>query len=103
MISSACTGWRPNQGSYCFAKENTMDGRWSKLFNFGDEVTFRSQSSFVLPIEKNGKTEYYYFGDRWGTTSEEYFTSTYVVLKIQFDENGNPFIEYSDEAQLPEV
>jgi hypothetical protein len=103
MISSACTGWRPNQGSYCFAKENTMDGRWSKLFNFGDEVTFRSQSSFVLPIEKNGKTEYYYFGDRWGTTSEEYFTSTYVVLKIQFDENGNPFIEYSDEAQFPEV
>ncbi len=103
MISSACTGWRPNQGSYCYAKDGTMEGRWSLLSDFGDEVTFRSQSSFVLPIEKNDKTDYYYFGDRWGTTSEEYFTSTYVVFKIQFDENGNPFIEYSDEAQLPEV
>ena len=100
LISSACSGWRPNQGCYSYAKDG-IEGRWSLLSNFGDEVTFRSQASFILPIENNGDTKYYYFGDRWGTTSDEYFTSTYVVLEIQFDENGNPFIEFSDEAQLP--
>lgn len=103
MLSSACTGWRPNQGAYCYSKEGAIDGRWSLLSNFGDEVTYRSQPSFVLPVEKDGKIEYYYFGDRWGTTSDEYFTSTYVVLKIKFDENGNPYIDYSEEAELPEV
>lgn len=103
MLSSACTGWRPNQGAYGYSKEGTIDGRWSLLYNFGDELTFRSQPSFVLPIEKDGETEYYYFGDRWGTQSSEYFTSTYVVLKIRFDGNGRPFIVYSDDAELPEV
>lgn len=102
LISSACSGWRPNQGCWSCSKDG-IEGRWSLLKNFGDELTFRSQSSFILPVENNGTTEYYYFGDRWGTTSDEYFTSTYVVLKIQFDENGNPFIEYSDEAQLPVI
>lgn len=104
LISSACTGWKPNQGTYSYSNEG-LGGRWSLLSNFGDEITFQSQSSFVLPIEKDGKTEYYYFGDRWGIPGEEwqYFSSTYVVLKIQFDENGNPFIEYSDEAQLPVI
>ena len=103
MLSSACTGWRPNQGGYGYSKDGAVGGRWSLLANFGDEVTFRSQPSFVLPVTKDGKTEYYYFGDRWGTQSSEYFTSTYVVLKIQFDENGMPFIEYTEDAELPEV
>ena len=102
LISSACSGFRPNQGTYS-SSSGGLKGRWSLLSDFGDELTFRSQSAFVLSAEENGKTEYYYFGDRWGTTSSEYFTSTYVVLKIQFDQDGNPFIEYSDDAQLPQI
>lgn len=101
FLSSACSGWNPNQGTYGYAKEGTMEGRWSLLSKFGDETTFRSQPAFVLPVEKDGKTEYYYFGDRWGGRGNNYFNSTYVVLKIQFDQDGMPFIEYSDEAQLP--
>jgi hypothetical protein len=103
LLSSACTGWRPNQGAYAFAKEGTPEGRWSLLQNFGDATTFGSQPSFVLPVEKDGRTRYYYFADRWGLCSEDYFTSTYVVLEIQFDADGMPFIEYTEEAQLPEI
>ena len=73
------------------------------LSNFGDDTTFHSQPSFVLPIESAGGTEYYYFGDRWGLTSEEYFTSSYVVLKLRFDADGNPYIEYNDNAELPSL
>ena len=78
-----------------------MDGRWSLIYPFGDETTYQSQMAFVLPVEENGKTEYYYFGDRWGGSGDAYYESTYVVLRIQFDENGAPFIEYSEDAQLP--
>lgn len=103
ILSSFCTGWKPNQGAFAYAKEGNLEGRWSLLSNFGDETTFRSQPAFVLPYEKDGVMHYYYFADRWGLSGEEYFTSSYVVLEIQFDEEGLPFIEYSEEAQLPEV
>lgn len=103
MLSSNCTGWRPNQGAYAKTYDGMIDGRWSVLSNFGDDTTFHSQPSFVLPVESAGGTEYYYFGDRWGLTSEEYFTSSYVVLKLRFDADGNPYIEYNDNAELPSL
>lgn len=101
LLSSGCTGWLPNQGQYAYCLEGKIEGEWSELANFGDETTFESQPSFVLPVKNGDTTEYYYFGDRWGRSSNEYLKSTYVVLKIQFDNQGNPFIEYSEDAQLP--
>ncbi len=98
VISSWCTGWAPNQGTYAYS--DSMDGIFSVNEKFGDETTFRSQSAFVIPVERNGKTEYIYFGDRWGGNGEKYFESTYIVLEIKFDEKGMPYIEYSDEACL---
>ena len=101
VLTSMCTGWRPNQGGWSVTREGKMDGRWSLIYPFGDETTYQSQMAFVLPVEENGKIEYYYFGDRWGGSGDAYYESTYVVLKIQFDESGAPFIEYSEDAQLP--
>lgn len=101
VLTSMCTGWRPNQGGWAVSREGKMSGRWSLISPFGDETTYRSQMSFVLPVEENGKTEYYYFGDRWGGSGDLYYESTYVVLKIRFDSEGAPFIEYSEEAQMP--
>lgn len=98
MLSSFCTGWHPNQG--CYATSDSIDGRWSMLENFGDETTFHSQPAFVLPVGD----DFYYFGDRWGgypmSKPFDYFRSGYVILKIQFDENGAPFIEWSDEGDI---
>ena len=30
----------------------------------------------------------------------KYFESTYVVLEIRFDGEGNPYIEYTDKPEL---
>ncbi len=95
MLSSYCTGWAPNQGKWSSA--DALDGEWDLLRNFGDDTTFRSQPAFVLPLTKDGKTRYLYVGDRWGGRGK-YNESTYIVLEIQFDENGAPFIVWNDEA-----
>ena len=94
LITSHCTGWNPNQGKVGFGK--SMDGSFSIAKNFGDETTFHSQPAFVLPVEKNGQTKYLYFADRWGGNGDLYFNSSYVVLEIQFAEDGTPFIEYAE-------
>ncbi len=95
MLSSYCTGWAPNQGKW--SKADRIDGDWDVLDLFGDETTFRSQPAFVLPL--NG--DFIYFADRWGSSTEAYFTSSYIALKIQFSPSGAPFIEWSDTAALP--
>lgn len=101
VLTSMCTGWRPNQGGAAVTREGKMGGRWSQIAPFGDETTYHSQMSFVLPMEENGKIEYYYFGDRWGGSGDLYFESTYVVLKLRFDRNNMPYVEYGEEAQFP--
>lgn len=101
LLSSQCTGWRPNQGGAAVTRKGSVEGKWSVISNFGDETTFDSQPSFVLPFEKDGVTEYYYFGDRWGGKGELYYNSTYVVLKIKFDGDNMPYIEYSEDACFP--
>ncbi len=94
MITSYCTGWAPNQGKWSCADD--IGGEWSELRDFGDETTFRSQSTFVLPLD--GK--FYYVGDRWEGGGEAYFRSTYVILEIRFDKNGDPYIEFTEEAPI---
>ncbi|MBE6561987.1 MAG: hypothetical protein E7662_12770 [Ruminococcaceae bacterium] len=95
MLSSHCTGWAPNQGKYATA--DRMDGRWSLLTNFGDSTTFLSQPAFVLTPD-NGRV--IYVGDRWGGGGAAYFDSTYVMLELQFDENGAMHMEYAEESAL---
>lgn len=89
MLTSACTGWSPNQGKY--AVSNQLSGGWSDLQDFGDATTFDSQPTWV--IEREGK--YIYIGDRWGGDGARYFDSTYVFLEIQFD-GDKPSVHYAD-------
>lgn len=90
MLSSACTGWAPNQGK--FATSRALTSGWSALQDFGDETTFRSQPTWV--VEKDG--EFLYVGDRWGGDGKKYFDSTYVILKIAFQDD-KPIIRYADD------
>lgn len=96
VLTSGCTGWRPNQCK--FSKSSDMSD-WQELKEIGDSVTYHSQPAFVFYSKKENK--YYYFGDRWGNSSAEYFTSTYVVFEISFDENNIPSLVYSENACLP--
>ena len=96
MLSSWCTGWKPNQGKWSMA--DAIDGEWEILQDFGDELTFRSQPAFVLPAERDGETKFIYVGDRWEGSEPKYFDSTYIVLEIKWNEKDEPYIEYTDEA-----
>ena len=95
MLSSFCTGWDPNQSTFAIA--DSINGKWSALENFGDETTFGSQPTFVLPVCIDGETHYQYWADRWVGPPPAYFKAGYVVLDIKFDENDKPYIEWYDE------
>ena len=95
LITSHCTGWAPNQGTWVSA--DSLSGRFSPPRPFGDATTYRSQPAFVLPTPDG---RYLYFGDRWGGGGEAYFTSTYVILPIDFDGAGAPSISWDDSAPI---
>lgn len=90
MLSSFCTGWAPNQGKYASAR--SVEGRWSRLTEIGDETAYDSQPAFIL--QKDGRV--LYFGDRWGGDDEKYFTSSYVVYPLEL-ENGRLVMRPVDE------
>lgn len=97
MLTSACTGWAPNQSSYAWAK--SMEGPWSLRRNFGDETTYRSQPTWVLRLGGE-KPSYWYLGDRWGG-SQGYFESEYVLLPIRFDSDTEIGIDWVEYIELP--
>lgn len=63
MISSACTGWDPNQAK--LAVSRSIHVGWSRLFDIGDRIAYDTQASSVLTIKGTAGTVYLYVGDRW--------------------------------------
>ncbi|MEQ4300066.1 RICIN domain-containing protein [Plantactinospora sp. B6F1] len=83
LLTSAATGWNPNQARYATA--SSISGPWSGWTNVGDSTTFRSQPTFVLPIQGSATTSYLYMGDRWaGAWGGPVNDSQYVWLPITF-------------------
>ena len=83
LVTSAATGWDPNQAQY--ATSSSIGSGWSSLKNVADGNTFYSQSTFVLPVEGGGETSYLYLGDRWaGAWGGRVNDSTYVWQPISF-------------------
>ncbi|AVT29165.1 MULTISPECIES: RICIN domain-containing protein [unclassified Plantactinospora] len=83
LLTSAATGWNPNQAKYATA--SSISGPWTGWTNVGDSTTFRSQPTFVLPIQGSSTTSYLYMGDRWaGAWSGPVNDSQYVWLPITF-------------------
>ena len=63
----------------------------------------------MLPVKREGRTGYLYFGDRWcyksldlavgedtEGTLDFYCRSTYVVLPVRFDSGDRPYIVYEE-------
>ncbi|MBR4420416.1 MAG: family 43 glycosylhydrolase [Clostridia bacterium] len=98
LITSACTGWYPNQATFSVA--DSITGDFSVNENIGDETTFLSQSAFLY---QNEKGEIVFFGDRWGgsdllqTRQFDYTKSGYCAYKVEFDGETAKLI-YSEEA-----
>lgn len=82
LLTSACTGWFPNQACYAFTK--SLEEPFSPLIPIGDSTTYHSQPMYIISLPNRD----IYVGDRWGGKSwksiEEfdYFKSTYVTTNI---------------------
>lgn len=100
LISSGCTGWKPNPARSAFADHPL--GPWKELGNpcrgTEEEVktTFHSQSTYVLPV-KEKEDAFIYMGDRW--TPENAIDGRYIWLPIAF-EDAKPVIRWHDEWSL---
>ena len=79
IITSGCTGWDPNMALYAVA--DSVFGEWTMSGNpctgLDNELTFHSQSSFLLPLTNQGD-RFIYMADRWSKTTLE--ESAYVWL-----------------------
>ncbi len=100
LLTSGCTGWAPNQSSYAWSR--SMEGDWSMRYDLGDETTYRSQPTCVIPKrnQETGETEYWYLGDRWGGGGENYFKSEYVMLPLKFESDTKMYLDWTEEISL---
>ena len=63
MLSSACTGWDPNQCK--LSCSTSLTEGWSPLVNVGDSICFDTQAASILTLKGTKQTTYLYVGDRW--------------------------------------
>jgi hypothetical protein len=99
LLTSAATGWDPNQAQY--ATSSSLASGWSGWTNVGDAQTFYSQSTFVLPVQGSSGTAYLYLGDRWaGAWSGPVNDSTYVWLPIGFSSNTAMAMSWSNTVTI---
>jgi beta-xylosidase len=99
LIASDCTGWAPNAARLAWAPN--IFGPWEELGNpcigTDKEKTFYSQSTYILQVI--GKEDAFIFmADRWNP--ENAIDGRYVWLPVQFNEKGNPYLEWMNEWNL---
>jgi hypothetical protein len=95
LITSAATGWDPNQAQY--ATSSAIGSGWSSMKNVGDGNTFYSQSTYVLPVQGSAGTSYLYLGDRWaGAWSGRVNDSSYVWQPISFPSNTSMSMSWNN-------
>ncbi len=95
MVTSAATGWNPNPASYAVA--DSMLGDWKIVGNpfagAAREITFGSQSTFVLPVP-NRPGRFLYMGDRWHPWNLS--DARYVWLPFEMKPDGTFEIGWRD-------
>ncbi|WP_405773655.1 RICIN domain-containing protein [Streptomyces sp. NBC_01538] len=99
MLTSAATGWNPNQQQYATA--TSVTGPWTAMKNVGDSTTFGSQTAYVLPVQGSSGTSYLYMGDRWGNSfGGTVNDSRYVWLPLSFPTATTMSMSWSPEVTL---
>ncbi len=99
LITSGCTGWKPNRASYAVAA--SLLGPWEVK---GDpsvgseaETTFLSQSTYVLPVPKK-KGAFIFMADRWKEKQLE--DSRYVWLPFRMGSDDRIELKWRDRWDL---
>lgn len=87
MISSACTGWDPNQAKISYSKSLTSG--WSSNQNIGNGISFDTQAASILTITGTEGTSYVYVGDRW--MDPDLAESKTILFPISFSGNSCTF------------
>jgi hypothetical protein len=95
LITSGVSGWNPNAAS-CSVSDSML-GEWSTIGNpcqgKDANVTFKAQSTFVLPLQDNGN-RFVFLSDVWDKSDLE--NSRYVWLPLII-KNGKPIVKWKDE------
>lgn len=86
-LSSNLTSWERNDNFYYTAP--SMEGPWTRRGLFCPEgtLTWNSQTSFVLPVEIEGRTVPVYMGDRWSFPRQG-SAATYVWLPLEVSDSA---------------
>lgn len=102
LITSGCTGWKPNPASYAVATNllGPWETRGSPCVGPGAERTFDTQSTFVLPAP-GGPGRFIFMADRWN--SKDLSDSRYIWLPLKFAPDGSLAIEWMDRWDLKNV
>jgi hypothetical protein len=91
IITSAATGWDPNQAQYFSAA--AIDGPWTSLTNLGDSTTYDTQSAYVIPVQGTQATTYIYAGDRW--QDPDLVSSKYIWLPLEISGTSLALDDYA--------
>ena len=93
MITSGCTGWRPNQA--LFARSQHLIGKWKLIDNpcrgGNMDTTFDGQSTYIFEVDG----EFYLMLDHWHPYDLK--SSGYSILKIDVLEKNNLHVNWQDE------
>ncbi len=95
LVTSACTGWKPNEADYAVA--GSIFGPWESKGNpcAGEKAktTFDSQSTFVLPVA--GKPgDFIFMADLW--KPQQLSDSRYVWLPLILKPDGSFSLEWRE-------
>lgn len=93
LFGSNLTSWERNDNFYFTAP--AIEGPWTKQGLFCPEgtLTYNSQSTFILPLQRGDSTVYMYMGDRWSYPHQA-SSATYVWLPLQVDGERLSIPEY---------
>ncbi len=95
MLSSACTGWAPNQCKLATSHHMTQD--WSGLTDIGDRIAYDTQAASILTVKGTKQTTYLYVGDRW--MDPDLPNSKTIIFPITF-KDGKCDFTYREEFQI---
>jgi beta-xylosidase len=98
LVTSGCTGWKPNKASIHVA--SSLWGPWElqgdPMVGPGSDTTFGGQSTFIQPVIGK-KGAYIFMADKWNPRNLK--DSRYIWLPVRF-KNNQPYIEWMDEWNM---
>lgn len=84
MLSSACSGWDPNQCRLSISQ--SLQSGWSGLKNLGNTIAFDTQPASILTVKGSKATTYLFVGDRWQDPALP--ESKTIIFPISFTDDG---------------